>query len=303
MSSTGLARRRRSSLMARPLLITALLLGPQAAFAQAAAAGEAAVESAEPARAKPSKIVLVGDSTTAVSSGWGPSFCGRRVMAQISCLNLARGGRSTSSYRKEGYWQLALNELATQGYGRAYVLIQFGHNDQPGKPGRSTDLATEFPANLRRYVEEARAIGAAPVLVTPLTRRQFVGGRLDNSLEPWAQAIRDVARETGAPLIDLNRASAEAVAKLGPVESMRFAQRAPSEAAVAVARSGDTIASEPPPKATVASPGRPADGPQGRVSIVYDHTHLGPEGADYFSAMVSDLLARAVPELRRSLLP
>jgi lysophospholipase L1-like esterase len=35
------------------------------------------------------------------------------------------------------------------------VLIQFGHNDQPGKPERSTDLATEFPVFMRQYVAEA----------------------------------------------------------------------------------------------------------------------------------------------------
>jgi lysophospholipase L1-like esterase len=33
-----------------------------------------------------------------------------------------------------------------------HVLIQFGHNDQPGKPGRSTDLATEFPINQTRLL-------------------------------------------------------------------------------------------------------------------------------------------------------
>jgi hypothetical protein len=41
------------------------------------------------------------------------------------------------------------------------------------KPGRSTDLATEFPANLCRYVAEALGAGAHPVLLTPLTRRQL----------------------------------------------------------------------------------------------------------------------------------
>ena len=54
------------------------------------------------------------------------------------------------------------------------LLIQFGHNDQPGKPGRSTDLATEFPANLARYVSYLRAAGA-----TPLSDREL------ESLEAW----------------------------------------------------------------------------------------------------------------------
>jgi lysophospholipase L1-like esterase len=94
----------------------------------------------------------VGDSTTAVIGGWGPSFCAKHVTSFIACVNLARGGRSSGNYRAEGSWDLALAEMSTPGFVRTYVLIQFGHNDQPGKPGRSTDLATEFPANLRHYV-------------------------------------------------------------------------------------------------------------------------------------------------------
>ena len=95
------------------------------------------------------KIVLVGDSTTAVVGGWGPSFCGYHLTSFVACVNLARGGRSTFNYRAEGSWDIALAEMKSGGFSKTYVLIQFGHNDQPGKPGRSTDLATEFPQNLR----------------------------------------------------------------------------------------------------------------------------------------------------------
>ena len=111
-----------------------------------------------------SKIILVGDSTTAVQGGWGGSFCAEHVTSFAACVNLARGGRSSGSYIAEGSWELALAEARAPGYVNKWILIQFGHNDQPGKPGRSTDLATEFPANLRRYVNEARAAGAKPVL-------------------------------------------------------------------------------------------------------------------------------------------
>ena len=102
-----------------------------------------------------------------------------------TCLNLARGGRSSGSYRAEGLWDAVLDTLRDGSAGPTLVLIQFGHNDQPGKPGRSTDLAVEFPANLQRYVQETRALGAWPVLVTPLVRRQFdTQGQLRNDLEP-----------------------------------------------------------------------------------------------------------------------
>ena len=121
------------------------------------------------------RIVLVGDSTTAVRSGWGPGFCAD-VVEQVACVNMAKGGRSTSSYRAEGSWAKVLDELKRNAeYESTYVLIQFGHNDQPLKPGRSTDLVKEFPANMRRYAEEVKATGAKPVLITPLARRFFFG--------------------------------------------------------------------------------------------------------------------------------
>ncbi|MGL4693062.1 MAG: GDSL-type esterase/lipase family protein, partial [Stenotrophomonas maltophilia] len=119
-----------------------------------------------PTPIRASKIVLVGDSTTAVQGGWGPAFCARHVTSFLTCTNLARGGRSTYNYRAEGSWALAEAEMRTPGYARTWVLVQFGHNDQPGKPGRSTELQREFPDNLRRYVHEIRAAGAQPVLLT-----------------------------------------------------------------------------------------------------------------------------------------
>lgn len=69
------------------------------------------------------KIVLVGDSTTQVNSGWGGSFCAYHVSAFVACVDLARGGRSTYSYRAEGSWDNALHEMKTGGYGSVYVLI------------------------------------------------------------------------------------------------------------------------------------------------------------------------------------
>lgn len=123
--------------------------------------------------AKPIRILLVGDSTMANSSGYGDAFCAR-VNRAHTCLNLAKGGRSSGSFRAEGRWDEVEGLLrGSAAYRSTYVLIQFGHNDQPGKPGRSTDLKTEFPVNMARYVREVRALGGIPVLVTPLTRRTF----------------------------------------------------------------------------------------------------------------------------------
>ena len=239
---------------------------------------------------QPSKIILVGDSTTAVFGGWGPSFCGYHVTSFMACVNLARGGRSTSNYRAEGSWDVALSEMRTSGYRDIWVLIQFGHNDQPGKPGRSTDLATEFPANLKHYVEEVRAAGAKPVLVTPLTRRSFTNGKLVNDLAPWAAATRKVAAEMNVPLIDLNADSAAAVDAMGSAAADRFAEVPPDA---------------PQAAAPTASPGSTEvmAKPMAQPKLSFDHTHLGIEGADYFATMVTRELSVAVPEMRPLLVP
>ncbi len=188
-------------------------------------------------------------------SGWGGAFCAHHLTSFAACVNLGRGGRSSSSYTAEGSWQLALNEMATPGFTATYVLIQFGHNDQPGKPGRSTDLVTEFPVNIARYVTETRAKGATPVLVTPLARRQFKAGKLDNDLVPWADAIRKIAQDTSTPLLDLNADSAAALQALGPVLAARFAQLPPSPEVAAALQTGTTIAASTG-RSPAASPGR-----------------------------------------------
>ena len=151
------------------------------------------------------RIALVGDSTVTEKSGWGLGFKAH-VDQRVAVLNLARGGRSTKSYINEGSWADALKRKPT------HVLIQFGHNDQPGKGlDRETDMPT-FRVNLARYVDEARAIGAKPVLVTSLTRRNF----RDSDLAQWADATKEVAAQKNVPLIDLHAKSIDALEELGP---------------------------------------------------------------------------------------
>jgi lysophospholipase L1-like esterase len=205
--------------------------------------------------AQPAAVLLVGDSTMAPQTGYGDALC-QRLEPALACLNLGRGGRSTLSYRAEGLWDRVLARLRAGPPGVQHtVLIQFGHNDQPGKPGRSTDLATEYPANLARYVSEVRAAGGTPVLVTPLTRRSFRGAELNNDLEPWAAAMRAVAAAQQVALIDLNASSAAAVQTMGEARA-------------------DLLATAPP-------------GGEG-----FDRTHLGARGACVFAELMARALVR-----------
>ncbi len=240
--------------MKRLLLLTALFAG--SVMGQTPAAPAASAPASLPAGPR---IILVGDSTMAPRSGYGNALCAR--LQQVACINLARGGRSSKSFRAEGLWDTVLALLNERGENggkqKTLVLIQFGHNDQPGKPGRSTDLATEFGPNMAGYVKEARAAGADVLLVTPLTRRTFKNGELDADLRPWAEAVIKVGAEQGVPVLDLNASSHAAVAAMGQPAA-------------------DALAEAPPR---------------------FDRTHLGPKGAALFSAQVMEGLLKLKPEL------
>jgi lysophospholipase L1-like esterase len=252
------------------------------------------------------KVILVGDSTTAPHSGWGGAFCAHHVKWRIACLNLGRGARSTRSYRSEGAWDIALDEMKVDGYKKVFVLIQMGHNDQARhKPERWTDETTEFPDNLRRFVKETRRAGAVPLLVTPLARREFKDGALNDTLASWSAQVRKVATELKVPLIDLNARSAQLAQKLGPVGAMDLAQAPPSEAEVAAAKNGTTLPT--PPSSPAAAEDKVEhvgkSGARAYVTVKFDYTHLGPQGAALTAATIAEELALAAPELAGLLVP
>lgn len=199
------------------------------------------------------RIVLVGDSTVTDGSGWGVGF--KKCLADdVECVNDALNGRSSKSYRDEGRWAPVL-EMKPD-----YVLLQFGHNDQPGKgPERESPAETAYRANMTRYVEEARAAGVKPVLVTSLVRRKFnADGQIESDLSEYADVVQEVAVATSTPLVDLHARSLALARKLGPKGSEAF---------------------------NPSKDGQP------------DTTHLTSHGSEVIGALVAEELARVVPEL------
>jgi lysophospholipase L1-like esterase len=173
---------------------------------------------ASAARTEPAvHIVLVGDSTVTDAAGWGGAFAAR-LAPGVRCTNKARGGASTKSYYDgTQLWREALALKPT------HVLIQFGHNDMKGKgPERETDPQTTFRENLARYIAEARAGGAQPILVTSVTRRNFRDGKVYDQLANYAAATREVAEAEHVPLVDLHAVSITEVTKLGERGSAEF---------------------------------------------------------------------------------
>lgn len=219
---------------------------------------------AEPTPRARVRIVLVGDSTVTDSAGWAPGFK-QRLRPEAECVNWSRGGRSSRSFIKEGWWQKALAEKGD------YILIQFGHNDQPGKgPERETEPNTTYREFMARYVDEARAAGAKPILVTSMARRRFgPDGKIRSDLGAYPEAVRKLAAEKAVPLIDLHDLSIGLLNQLGPQESAAFDP-------------------QPMPDPTKPAPATPA---------APDRTHLSPRGAEAMGRLVADALKKAVPEL------
>jgi PelA/Pel-15E family pectate lyase len=175
-------------------------------------------------------------------------------------VNLALNGRSSKSFRDEGAWDTVLREKPN------FVLIQFGHNDVAGKgPERETDPATSYRANMERFVEEVRAAGATPVLVTSIVRRTFdaEGKFKPDTLAPYAEAVRRLAVERKVALIDLYTRTREQTERLGPAGNETLGR--------------------------LDAQGKP------------DRTHLGPKGQTEIGAMAAKEFARIAPEVSASL--
>ncbi len=199
------------------------------------------------------RIVLVGDSTVTDDSGWGTGF--RRFMSeQVEIVNTAANGRSSKSFIDEGRWKDALDRRGQ------YYLIQFGHNDEPGKgPERETDPTTTYRANMERYVDEVRAVGGTPVLVTSLVRRLFKeDGTIGTTQTAYVEVVRAIAAEKKVPLVDLHAIS------------MADAEHA-----------GDEVWADLSPRDE-----------KGQV----DRTHLNTKGSEVVGRMVIEALGKAVPD-------
>lgn len=181
-------------------------------------------------------LFLIGDSTvnngTKGLEGWGtalPSFFDR---TKINVVNHARGGRSSRTFLTEGLWGKVLADIQPGDY----VLMQFGHNDGGSVTtsyraslkgnGDETQEVTDkvtgksetvhtYGWYLRRYITDAKAKGATPIVLSPVPRNIWSGGkvaRANNDYGKWAAAA---AQAEGVGFIDLNGTIAKHYEDLG----------------------------------------------------------------------------------------
>ncbi|MGB7323833.1 MAG: oligogalacturonate lyase family protein, partial [Rubripirellula sp.] len=188
------------------------------------------------------RLVLIGDSTVKNGRGrgddgmfgWGQLIDKHFDSEKLEVENRALGGRSSRTYLTEGLWQKSLDRLREGDF----VMMQFGHNDggkmfegdRPrasikGNSDESIDGVVEatgkaetvhsFGWYLRKYVADAKAKGAIPIVLSQVPRDRWQDGRVIRSDKDYGLWAREAAKQSGALFIDLNEIVARRYEELG----------------------------------------------------------------------------------------
>jgi lysophospholipase L1-like esterase len=170
------------------------------------------------------KVYMIGDSTMCnypirqwPVTGWGMPFA-NYFDSTVIIDNRARGGRSTRTFLSENRWQPIADSLDAGDY----VFIQFGHNDEAKEP-QYADRYTPVPdykTNLIKFITDTRAKNAVPVLVTPVSRRNFdKDGNAKETHTEYTKAVFEVGDQYHVAVIDLDKQSRQLYQQMGPVNA------------------------------------------------------------------------------------
>ena len=196
----------------------------------------------EPADPKLPSIFLIGDSTVRNGRGdgqggqwgWGDCLGAHFDPAKINVVNRAIGGLTSRTFLTQGHWARALMLIRPGDY----LLIQFGTNDGgaindnsrargslPGVGEETEEIDNLLTKQhevvhtngwyLRKFVREARAGGAVPVLCSLVPRKIWQDGKIVRSVNSSAAWAQQVAQQEGVPFIDLNGLIARRYDELG----------------------------------------------------------------------------------------
>jgi lysophospholipase L1-like esterase len=162
-------------------------------------------------------VYLIGDSTIAdkaiaayPETGWGMPFA-FMFDSTVTVANHAKNGRSTRTFISENRWQPIVDNLKEGDY----VLMQFGHNDESKEKVDRYTSPEDYKKNLVKFIAETRARKANPVLLTPVTRRRFKDGKIQETHAEYSRLVLEVAKEQNTPVIDLDKLSRELLQEFG----------------------------------------------------------------------------------------
>lgn len=196
------------------------------------------------ANSRGKKVFVVGDSTFSSfnDSYYYPRYgIGTKMQnylndKKITVVNLAMSGRSSKSFLTEANYKTLVNNIKKGDY----LVIGFGHNDEKTEEARYTNPngSKEEPGSFKNslyenYVKMALDKKATPVLCTPIVRRapgkayegSYVHVTKSTSEFPggdYAQAIRDLGKECGVPVVDNTAYTKELYESLGDDGTVKF---------------------------------------------------------------------------------
>lgn len=224
---------RRRMLGGWAIVLAVLTLAPAGPRWAAAANQPAKSTMDKPSAGDIPTLWVVGDSTAANGRerGWASHLQPLFDPAKLRVVNRARGGRSSRTFQVEGLWEQVISEVKPGDY----VLIQFGHND--GGPldddrargsirgtgdqwkavtmpdGRHETVRT-YGWYLRKYIADARAAGATPIVLSPVVRSDWKGDHVIRSQSYPVYAV-DVAHNEHCLLVDTQNIIADRYDTMG----------------------------------------------------------------------------------------
>ena len=173
-------------------------------------------------------VFLCGNSTVVDQdnepwASWGQMI--PRFFDETVCFaNFAESGEAANTF----IGARRLKKILTMIKPGDYVFVEFGHNDQKQK-GEGKGAYFSFWDSMKTFVDEARAHGATPVLLTPTQRRSFdETGHIQDTHLDFPQATRVLAAETDAYLIDLHQKTRTLYEALGVEPSKKAFVHYPS---------------------------------------------------------------------------
>lgn len=155
-------------------------------------------------------------------TGWGQVLQPYFDAGAVQVVNRAIGGRSSRSFYQEGRFTSVLAEMQKGDY----LLIQFGHNDRDfTKTERYTSTA-DYKTYLTTYINEARAKGVTPILISPMVMNAYNTAGLRNvfteSGNDYRGSMAAVASEQNVAFADLNLKSFNLVKTVGQNYASRY---------------------------------------------------------------------------------
>jgi pectinesterase len=201
--------------------------------AGAPAANGGAVATAAPASCKAAAVggtvpvvYVIGDSTASVYGsdlyprmGWAQPLPDYFPAACARVEDKALSGRSSKSFLEEGAWSPIKGALRRGDF----VLIQFGHNDEKREDSaRFTEPFGSFQRYLGGYVDDALAAGATPILLTPIERNSWSGGKLSSTHGDYPEAVRQLAQMRQLTLVDMTQLTHAYLERIGQDASSKL---------------------------------------------------------------------------------